>query len=91
MQTFNEFFVRELKPDARPIAYMDDDSVAVCAADCRLTAFKSVDDSLRFWIKVFSTTYYILNIIQCFSFPTLKNQNLHLIFQGKKIRWMIIK
>ncbi|KAF3435181.1 hypothetical protein FNV43_RR22268 [Rhamnella rubrinervis] len=50
-KTFNEFFVRELKPGARPIAYMDDDSVAVCAADCRLTAFKSVDDSLRFWIK----------------------------------------
>jgi len=44
--------VRELKPGARPIACMDRDDVAVCAADSRLMAFKSVDESLRFWIKV---------------------------------------
>ncbi|KAM1225717.1 hypothetical protein ACFX13_045151 [Malus domestica] len=50
-KTFNEFFVRELKPGARPIACMDRDDVAVCAADSRLMAFKSVDESLRFWIK----------------------------------------
>ncbi|KAB2628500.1 phosphatidylserine decarboxylase proenzyme 3-like [Pyrus ussuriensis x Pyrus communis] len=50
-KTFNEFFVRELKPGARPIAHKDRDDVAVCAADSRLMAFKSVDESLRFWIK----------------------------------------
>ncbi|XP_015893647.3 phosphatidylserine decarboxylase proenzyme 3 [Ziziphus jujuba] len=50
-KTFNEFFVRELKPGVRPIACMEDDNVAICAADCRLTAFTCVDDSLRFWIK----------------------------------------
>ncbi|CAM8926716.1 unnamed protein product [Rhodiola kirilowii] len=50
-KTFNEFFVRELKPGARPIASMENDGVAVCAADSRLTAFKSVEDSTRFWIK----------------------------------------
>ncbi|KAL5564032.1 hypothetical protein UlMin_033779 [Ulmus minor] len=50
-KTFNEFFVRELKPGARPIACMERDDVAVCAADCRLMAFKTADDSLRFWIK----------------------------------------
>ncbi|KAK8636596.1 hypothetical protein V6N13_124340 [Hibiscus sabdariffa] len=50
-QTFNEFFVRELKPGARPIASIERDDVAVCAADCRLMAFNSVQDSLRFWIK----------------------------------------
>ncbi|CBI20028.3 unnamed protein product, partial [Vitis vinifera] len=50
-KTFNEFFIRELKPGARPIACMERDDVAVCAADSRLTAFKSVEDSLRFWIK----------------------------------------
>ncbi|KAE8722738.1 Phosphatidylserine decarboxylase proenzyme 2 [Hibiscus syriacus] len=50
-KTFNEFFVRELKPGARPIASIERDDVAVCAADCRLMAFKSVQDSLRFWIK----------------------------------------
>ncbi|XP_022763767.1 phosphatidylserine decarboxylase proenzyme 2-like isoform X2 [Durio zibethinus] len=50
-KTFNEFFVRELKPGARPIASLERDDVAVCAADSRLMAFKSVQDSLRFWIK----------------------------------------
>ncbi|KAL0734968.1 hypothetical protein Bca4012_011178 [Brassica carinata] len=50
-KTFNEFFIRELKPGARPIANMNRDDVAVCAADCRLMAFQSVEDSTRFWIK----------------------------------------
>ncbi|XP_075647944.1 phosphatidylserine decarboxylase proenzyme 2-like [Castanea sativa] len=50
-KTFNEFFIRELKPGARPIACMERDDVAVCAADSRLMAFKSADESLRFWIK----------------------------------------
>lgn len=50
-KTFNEFFIRELKPGARPIACMERDDVAVCAADSRLMAFKTVEESLRFWIK----------------------------------------
>uniref|UniRef100_A0A7N1A082 Phosphatidylserine decarboxylase proenzyme 2 n=1 Tax=Kalanchoe fedtschenkoi TaxID=63787 RepID=A0A7N1A082_KALFE len=50
-KTFNEFFIRELKPGARPIASVENDGVAVCAADSRLTAFKSMEDSMRFWIK----------------------------------------
>ncbi|MCL7046913.1 hypothetical protein MKW94_009002 [Papaver nudicaule] len=50
-KTFNEFFIRELKPDARPVAFPGRDDVAVCAADCRLMAFESVEDSMRFWIK----------------------------------------
>ncbi|KAL5982665.1 phosphatidylserine decarboxylase [Asimina triloba] len=50
-KTFNEFFIRELKPGARTIAYKERDDVAVCSADCRLTAFQSVVDGLRFWIK----------------------------------------
>ncbi|KAJ6706291.1 PHOSPHATIDYLSERINE DECARBOXYLASE PROENZYME 2 [Salix purpurea] len=50
-KTFNEFFIRELKPGARPVASVEHDDVAICAADCRLMAFKSVEDSLRFWIK----------------------------------------
>uniref|UniRef100_A0A7C8YEX9 Phosphatidylserine decarboxylase proenzyme 2 n=2 Tax=Opuntia streptacantha TaxID=393608 RepID=A0A7C8YEX9_OPUST len=50
-KTFNEFFIRELKPGVRPIACMDRDDVAVCAADSRLMAFKTVEESTRFWIK----------------------------------------
>ncbi|CAI0401120.1 unnamed protein product [Linum tenue] len=50
-KTFNEFFIRELKPSARPVAMVDRDDVAVCAADSRLVAFRSEEDSKRFWIK----------------------------------------
>ncbi|CAL9198259.1 phosphatidylserine decarboxylase proenzyme 2 isoform X1 [Musa acuminata AAA Group] len=50
-KTFNEFFIRELKPGARPIAYPERDDIAICAADCRLMAFNSANESLRFWIK----------------------------------------
>jgi len=42
-----------LKPGSRPIASAEHDNIAVCGADCRLMAFKSVDESSRFWIKVF--------------------------------------
>lgn len=52
-QTFNDFFIRELKPGARPVAYAEQDDVAVCAADSRLMAFDHVEDSTRFWIKVY--------------------------------------
>lgn len=50
-KTFNEFFIRELKPGARPIAFIERDDIAVCAADCRLMAFNSAADSIRCWIK----------------------------------------
>ncbi|KAJ0734254.1 putative phosphatidylserine decarboxylase [Helianthus annuus] len=50
-KTFNEFFIRELKHGARPIACAERDDVAVCAADSRLMAFRTAEESLRFWIK----------------------------------------
>ncbi|PKA57125.1 phosphatidylserine decarboxylase [Apostasia shenzhenica] len=50
-KTFNEFFIRELKPGARPIAHEECDDIAICAADSRLMAFTTIDDSIRFWIK----------------------------------------
>lgn len=59
-QTFNEFFVRELKPGARPIDCIDRNDVAVCGADSRLMAFKSAEDSTRFWIKVQHINAFIL-------------------------------
>ncbi|KAK6135369.1 hypothetical protein DH2020_030880 [Rehmannia glutinosa] len=46
-----KFLALELKPGARPITNVDCDDVAVCAADCRLTAFETAADSMRFWIK----------------------------------------
>eukprot|EP00906_Rhabdomonas_costata_P018255 RCo026636 len=45
--TFNEFFYRKLKPGARII----DESPVVSAADCRLSAFATITDATKIWIK----------------------------------------
>ena len=49
--TFNEFFFRKLKPDARPIADRNDPDTIVSAADCRLIVFDNILDATRIWIK----------------------------------------
>jgi len=41
-QTFNEFFTRQLRPGARPIAAVDDDSVVVSPADSELNMINSI-------------------------------------------------
>ena len=53
-KSMNDFFIRELKPGARPIAGLrrgrdggEDRSVVVSAADCRLMCFPSWDDATR--------------------------------------------
>lgn len=68
---FNEFFAREIKPEARPIAEPENvslladfntvaeltdiclwqDLVVSSPADCRLTAFPTVDLATKYWIK----------------------------------------
>jgi hypothetical protein len=48
-QSFNSFFSRRLKANARPIDCQDDKSVIVSPADCRLTVWESVDMAKRFW------------------------------------------
>eukprot|EP00494_Astrolonche_serrata_P027846 UN28111 len=50
-KTFNDFFARALKPEARPIAKKDDDAVVVSPADCRMIVFESVPKATKFWIK----------------------------------------
>lgn len=49
--TFNEFFAREIRADARPIDDPDNDLVASSPADCRLTAFPTIDLATKYWIK----------------------------------------
>jgi len=49
--TFNEFFYRKLKPDARPVQSAEDKRVICSAADCRLTVYQNVDLAQEFWIK----------------------------------------
>jgi phosphatidylserine decarboxylase len=49
--TFNEFFYRKLKSDARPIDNRDDPTGIVSAADCRLILFDNISEATRVWIK----------------------------------------
>ncbi|KAG0377611.1 hypothetical protein BGX24_005773 [Mortierella sp. AD032] len=49
--TFNEFFYRKLKSDARPIDSKDDPTVITSAADSRLACFDSISSATEFWIK----------------------------------------
>jgi len=50
-KTFNEFFYRKLKEDARPDQNADNSKGICSAADCRLTAYQTVDLAKQFWIK----------------------------------------
>lgn len=49
-RTFNDFFARGLKPDARPLA-SDDPNVVLSPADCRMMAWPNFFDSSDFWVK----------------------------------------
>jgi phosphatidylserine decarboxylase len=54
--TFNAFFGREIKESARPIAEPENELVASSPADCRLTAFPTVDLATKYWIKGYEFT-----------------------------------
>eukprot|EP01064_Diplonema_japonicum_P003503 TRINITY_DN1224_c0_g3_i1.p1 TRINITY_DN1224_c0_g3~~TRINITY_DN1224_c0_g3_i1.p1 ORF type:complete len:635 (+),score=181.32 TRINITY_DN1224_c0_g3_i1:33-1937(+) len=52
-KTFNEFFYRKLRQDARPIASADEGSagVVVCPADARTLVFNSFEEAQTLWVK----------------------------------------
>ncbi len=50
-KTFNEFFYRKLKPDARPNEEPDNPGRLVSGADCRMMAFETVNEATKIWIK----------------------------------------
>ncbi|GMK58812.1 hypothetical protein CspeluHIS016_0602540 [Cutaneotrichosporon spelunceum] len=50
-KTFNEFFYRKLRPDARPIDEPENPSRLVSMADCRMMAFNTVSQATQIWIK----------------------------------------
>lgn len=52
-RTFNEFFAREIREDARPIDEPQNELVSSSPADCRLTAFQTIDLATQYWIKGF--------------------------------------
>jgi len=50
-KTFNEFFYRKLKPDARPCIAPDNTGIAVSPADCRTVVFNRIDRATEIWVK----------------------------------------
>lgn len=54
--TFNHFFAREIKESARPIAYPENELATSSPADCRITAFPTIDLATKYWIKGFDFT-----------------------------------
>lgn len=50
-KSFNEFFYRALKPDARPCSAPEDPRVIVSPADCRSVVFNSIDSAQAIWVK----------------------------------------
>ena len=50
-RNFNQFFYRELKPDARPCSAPDNPKIIVSPADCRSVVFDTMDDATNIWVK----------------------------------------
>ncbi|CAO1627428.1 unnamed protein product [Parajaminaea phylloscopi] len=50
-KTFNEFFYRKLKVDARPVSEPKNPARLVSAADCRLMVFASIEQATTIWVK----------------------------------------
>ena len=50
-KTFNEFFYRKLKADARPCSAPDNPHIIVSPADCRSVVFNRMEDAQRIWVK----------------------------------------
>ena len=50
-KNFNEFFYRELKPDARPCSAPDNPRIIVSPADCRSVVFNRMDVATNIWVK----------------------------------------
>ena len=50
-KNFNEFFYRELKPDARPCSAPHNSKIIVSPADCRSVVFNTLDEAQGIWVK----------------------------------------
>ncbi|MBE7537249.1 MAG: phosphatidylserine decarboxylase [Opitutaceae bacterium] len=61
-RTFNEFFTRALKPEARPICEPANDRIAVLPADGRHLAFSNVDEADGFYVK--GATFSLYGLLQ---------------------------
>ena len=50
-KNFNQFFYRQLKPDARPCSAPDNPKIIVSPADCRSVVFNRMDEATKIWVK----------------------------------------
>ncbi|KAI9705796.1 MAG: hypothetical protein M1820_005044 [Bogoriella megaspora] len=50
-KNFNEFFYRELKPDARPCSAPDRPEIVTSPADCRSVVFNRMSEAQKIWVK----------------------------------------
>ncbi|KAL8357344.1 hypothetical protein RB598_002265 [Gaeumannomyces tritici] len=50
-KSFNEFFYRALKPDARPCSAPNNPRIIVSPADCRSVVFNRIDQATKVWVK----------------------------------------
>ncbi|PLB53391.1 hypothetical protein P170DRAFT_349459 [Aspergillus steynii IBT 23096] len=50
-KTFNEFFYRQLKPEARPCSAPNEPRIVVSPADCRSVVFDRMSDATGIWVK----------------------------------------
>ena len=50
-KSFNEFFYRELKPNARPCSAPDNSRIIVSPADCRSVVFDTMNEATTVWVK----------------------------------------
>ncbi|RDW82977.1 hypothetical protein BP5796_04468 [Coleophoma crateriformis] len=50
-KNFNQFFYRQLKPDARPCSAPDNPRIIVSPADCRSVVFNRIDVAKNIWVK----------------------------------------
>ena len=50
-KSFNEFFYRQLKPNARPCSAPNTPQIIVSPADCRSVVFNRMEDAQRIWVK----------------------------------------
>lgn len=50
-KNFNEFFYRQLKPEARPVSAPNEPRIVVSPADCRSVVFDRMSDATSIWVK----------------------------------------
>ena len=50
-KNFNQFFYRELKPNARPCSATNNPRIIVSPSDCRSVVFNRMDEATKIWVK----------------------------------------